>query len=105
MERYIRCKSGNLLCGECKSDLANNTRTFIIEFKRKREKAKDKVKDFMFEGMMVIAIAGLGVTVTERFATKYNSNKPYYDERNNRETINTRRISGTPLPKYEERER
>ena len=49
LERYIRCKSGNLLCGECKSDLANNTRDFIIEFKRKREKAKDKVKDFMFE--------------------------------------------------------
>ena len=49
VERYIRCKSGNLLCGECKSDLANNTRTFLIEFKRKREKAKDKVKDFMFD--------------------------------------------------------
>ncbi|MGZ5486645.1 MAG: tryptophan--tRNA ligase [Nitrososphaeraceae archaeon] len=49
LERYIRCKSGNLLCGECKSDLAINTRDFIIEFKRKREKAKDKVKDFMFE--------------------------------------------------------
>ena len=49
LERYIRCKSGNLLCGECKSDLANNTRDFIIEFKRNREKAKDKVKDFMFE--------------------------------------------------------
>jgi len=49
LERYIRCKSGNLLCGECKSDLANNTKTFLIEFKRKREKAKDKVKDFMFD--------------------------------------------------------
>ena len=49
LERYIRCKSGNLLCGECKSDLANNTKTFIIDFKHKREKAKDKVKDFMFD--------------------------------------------------------
>jgi tryptophanyl-tRNA synthetase len=49
LERYIRCKSGNLLCGECKSDLAHNTKTFIIEFKQKREKAKDKVKDFMFD--------------------------------------------------------
>jgi tryptophanyl-tRNA synthetase len=49
LERYIRCKSGNLLCGECKSDLANNTKTFIIDFKRKREKAKDKVKEFMFD--------------------------------------------------------
>lgn len=48
-ERYIKCKSGNLLCGECKSDLANDTRDFIIEFKTKREKAKDKVKEYMFE--------------------------------------------------------
>ena len=49
LERYIRCKSGNLLCGECKSDLVNNTRDFIIEFQRKRDEAKDKVNDFMFE--------------------------------------------------------
>ena len=63
------------------------------------------VKDYMFEGMMVIAIAGLGVTVTERFATKYTSNKPYNPEPHSRETINTRRISGTPLPKIEEKER
>ena len=49
LERYLRCKSGNLLCGECKSDLANNTRDFIIEFQRKRDEAKDKVNDFLFE--------------------------------------------------------
>ncbi len=48
-ERYIKCKSGNLLCGECKSDLANDTRDFIIEFKTKREKAKDKIKEYMFD--------------------------------------------------------
>ena len=48
-ERYIKCKSGNLLCGECKSDLAHDTRNFVIKFKSKREKAKDKVKEFMFE--------------------------------------------------------
>jgi len=49
LERYLRCKSGNLLCGECKSDLANNTRDFIIEFQQKRDEAKDKVNNFMFE--------------------------------------------------------
>ena len=54
LERYIRCKSGNLLCGECKSDLADNTKTFIIDFKRKREKAQDKVKDFMFDGKCLV---------------------------------------------------
>jgi hypothetical protein len=30
--------------------LTDNTKTFIIDFKRKREKAQDKVKDFMFDG-------------------------------------------------------
>jgi len=49
LERYLRCKSGNLLCGECKSDLGNNTRDFIIEFQQKRDEAKDKVNNFMFE--------------------------------------------------------
>ena len=29
-----------------------------------------EVKQYMFEGMMVIAIAGLGVTVTEKFARR-----------------------------------
>jgi tryptophanyl-tRNA synthetase len=48
-ERYIKCKSGNLLCGECKSDLAKDTRAFVVEFKSKREKAKDKVKEYMFD--------------------------------------------------------
>jgi tryptophanyl-tRNA synthetase len=48
-ERYIKCKSGNLLCGECKSELAKDTRNFVIEFKTKREKAKDKVKEYMFD--------------------------------------------------------
>ncbi|HJU58538.1 MAG TPA: tryptophan--tRNA ligase [Nitrososphaeraceae archaeon] len=48
-ERYIKCKSGNLLCGECKSELAKDTRDFVIEFKTKREKAKDKVKEYMFD--------------------------------------------------------
>ena len=29
-----------------------------------------EVKEFMFEGMMFIAVAGLGATVTERFADR-----------------------------------
>lgn len=49
-ERMLRCKSGNLLCGECKSDLSKATKPFIIEFKKRREKAKDVVEKFMFDG-------------------------------------------------------
>jgi hypothetical protein len=36
-----------------------------------------EVHEYMFEGMMFIAIAGLGVTVTERFADRKPSTDKY----------------------------
>ncbi len=48
-ERMLRCKSGDLLCGECKSDLSKGAKPFIVEFKRRREKAKDVVDRFMYD--------------------------------------------------------
>ena len=48
-ERFIKCVSGNLLCGECKSDLARNSKSFISDLKMRREKAKDSVDKYMFE--------------------------------------------------------
>ena len=48
-ERYVKCKSGGLLCHECKHDLIGPTKTFMIEFKKKREQAKNVVDKFMFE--------------------------------------------------------
>lgn len=54
----------------------------------------------MFEGMMYIAIAGLGVTVAEKFSSRNNPiNSTHYVE-----TINRKPIYGTPLPKIQERE-
>lgn len=50
----------------------------------------------IFDGMMFIAIAGLGVTVTERFASR---NKPIVYQQ---EYPIHRPIIGTPLPKREE---
>ena len=38
-ERLLKCKSGNLLCGECKSDLATDSKSFIVDFKKRRESA------------------------------------------------------------------
>ena len=49
-ERLIKCKSGNLLCGECKSDLATDSKSFIVDFKKRRESAKDIIKEFMYNG-------------------------------------------------------
>jgi tryptophanyl-tRNA synthetase len=50
-ERLLKCKSGNLLCGECKSDLSKESKNFIVEFKKRREKAKDAIAKFMFDGV------------------------------------------------------
>ena len=47
-ERLLKCKSGNLLCGECKSDLARDSKSFIVDFKKRRESAKDIIKEFMY---------------------------------------------------------
>jgi tryptophanyl-tRNA synthetase len=47
-ERLLKCKSGNLLCGECKSDLAKASKSFIVDFKKRRESAKDIIKEFMY---------------------------------------------------------
>ena len=43
-------QSGNLLCGECKADLAKESKTFLKEFKDRRERAKNVVADFMYDG-------------------------------------------------------
>jgi tryptophanyl-tRNA synthetase len=48
-ERMLRCKSGNLLCGECKSDLSKGAKPFVVEFKKRREKAKNIVDEFMYD--------------------------------------------------------
>ena len=47
-ERLLKCKSGNLLCGECKGDLAKDSKSFIVDFKKRRESAKDIIKEFMY---------------------------------------------------------
>jgi tryptophanyl-tRNA synthetase len=47
-ERELKCRSGNLLCGECKHDLSSYSTTFISVFQERREKAKDLVSDFMY---------------------------------------------------------
>ena len=48
-ERARKCKGGELLCGECKCDLKDVAKPFIVEFKKKREKAKEQVEKFLFE--------------------------------------------------------
>ena len=44
-----RLYGGNLLCGECKSDLAMESKSFIAILKKRREKAKDCIQKYMYE--------------------------------------------------------
>ncbi|MGN6347302.1 MAG: tryptophan--tRNA ligase [Candidatus Nitrosocosmicus sp.] len=49
IERYNNCKSGNLLCGDCKSDLIEKVKPFMNEIRTQREKAKNIIKEFMID--------------------------------------------------------
>ena len=40
---YEDCKSGSLLCGDCKANLAGKVKKFLVEHQKKREKAKSYV--------------------------------------------------------------
>ncbi|MEM3725434.1 MAG: tryptophan--tRNA ligase [Candidatus Bathyarchaeia archaeon] len=45
-ERERRCRGGELLCGECKTELAERVNKFLVEHRRKREKAKNKIEKY-----------------------------------------------------------
>ena len=45
--RY-NCLAGNIMCGECKLTLAERVGQFLIEHQAKREKAKDRFEEFLF---------------------------------------------------------
>jgi tryptophanyl-tRNA synthetase len=46
MERERRCKTGEMLCGECKNDLVSRLNKFLEEHREKREKAKDVIEEY-----------------------------------------------------------
>jgi tryptophanyl-tRNA synthetase len=48
-ERSLKCRTGNLLCGECKSDLVNHTKVFMSEFTKRRDQARDQIDMFLYE--------------------------------------------------------
>jgi len=45
-ERERRCKEGEILCGECKTDLIERLNKFLAEHRRRREKAKDVIEKY-----------------------------------------------------------
>ncbi|MCS7120825.1 MAG: tryptophan--tRNA ligase [Nitrososphaerota archaeon] len=47
-ETCLRCRNGDLLCGEHKMALAEKVKKFLKEHQKKREKAKDELNEFLF---------------------------------------------------------
>lgn len=47
--REAKCRSGELLCGECKKELARRVQFFLRDFQSKREKAKTVLDEFLMK--------------------------------------------------------
>jgi tryptophanyl-tRNA synthetase len=47
IELENECRTGALVCGDCKARLAKIISQFLVDFQEKREKAKDKLEDFL----------------------------------------------------------
>jgi tryptophanyl-tRNA synthetase len=45
-EREGKCKAGEILCGECKTELANRINNFLENHRRKRDKARNIIEKF-----------------------------------------------------------
>ena len=45
-ERERRCRGGEMLCGECKKDIAEKLNKFLQEHQERREKAKDVIEQY-----------------------------------------------------------
>ena len=45
-EREHKCKAGEMLCGECKKDIAEKLNKFLSEHQARREKAKDVIDQY-----------------------------------------------------------
>jgi len=49
-ELTVRCRNGEILCGECKAALTEKINAFLGTHQEKREKAKDVINEMTFEG-------------------------------------------------------
>lgn len=47
LDRYWKCKTGALICGDCKADLASRVRRFLVDFQKRREAARDNIELYL----------------------------------------------------------
>jgi tryptophanyl-tRNA synthetase len=46
-ERYLNCRSGSLLCGDCKETLAKRVSSFLKDHQKRRMEARNMLEDFI----------------------------------------------------------
>jgi tryptophanyl-tRNA synthetase len=49
IDRELACKKGEILCGECKKELAHRVEVFLTDFQKKREKAREVLDQFLLK--------------------------------------------------------
>lgn len=49
VERELKCKKGEILCGECKKTLAKRVEVFLEDFQKKREEAREVLDEFLLK--------------------------------------------------------
>ncbi len=59
-ELHKLCETGKMLCGECKQILLDKVQPFLKEHRKKREKAKDKVDEFLADEKIKIKLPWKG---------------------------------------------
>jgi tryptophanyl-tRNA synthetase len=48
-ELEASCRSGGLTCGDCKARLAGMVKRFLVDFQRRRERARDELDDYLMK--------------------------------------------------------
>ena len=49
VEREMKCKKGEILCGECKKTLAKRVEVFLTDFQKKREEAREVLDQYLLK--------------------------------------------------------
>ena len=49
VELESECRSGSLVCGDCKARLAGVVSQFLVDFQGRRERARDRLEDFLIK--------------------------------------------------------
>jgi tryptophanyl-tRNA synthetase len=92
-EREQKCVRGEIMCGECKQDLADRVVKFLEKHQERREKARDKVLDYVVSDYSAVYDRLKRPQDKKEVARLKRTMKEYYSVREG-ESINIKRTKG-----------